>query len=65
MQRVIERYSLPEMAAIWSEQRKLEVWKQVEVLALEAWEELGKVPPGVAAPCGAAGCPTPKEVAER
>lgn len=65
MQQVIERYSLPEMADIWSEQRKLEAWKQVEVLALEAWEELGKVPPGVAASTEAAACPTPDEVAER
>ena len=42
---VIERYTLPEMGRIWSEQRRLELWKEVERLALEAWEELGKVPP--------------------
>ena len=30
---MIERYSLPEMAAIWSEAHKLAVWKEVEVLA--------------------------------
>ena len=33
---MIERYSLPEMAAIWSEAHKLAVWKEVEALALEA-----------------------------
>ena len=62
---VIERYTLPEMARIWSEQRKLEVWKVVETLALEAWQTLGKVPHGVAEATGAATCPTPEQVAER
>ena len=62
---VIERYTLPEMARIWSEQRKLEVWKDVETLALEAWQTLGKVPEGVAAATRDAICPTPEQVAER
>lgn len=62
---MIERYTLPEMGAVWSEQHKLEVWQQVETLALEAWEELGRVPRGVAAATGGASCPTPEEVAER
>ena len=62
---MIERYTLPEMARIWSEQRKLEVWKEVETLALEAWQALGKVPAGVAAATQAATCPTPEQVAER
>ena len=62
---MIERYTLPEMARIWSEQRKLEVWKEVETLALEAWQTLGKVPHGVAEATGAATCPTPEQVAER
>jgi len=38
---VIERYSLPEMAAIWSEENKLAVWKEVETLVVEAWADLG------------------------
>jgi adenylosuccinate lyase len=62
---VIDRYTLPEMGTIWSEQRRLETWKLVEVLALEAWEKLGKVPSGVAAATGGAPCPTPAEVATR
>jgi adenylosuccinate lyase len=65
MRPLIERYTLPEMAAVWSEQRKLELWKEVETLALEAWESLGKVPSGVAAATRAAACPTVSEVAER
>jgi len=62
---VIERYSLPEMSEVWSEPAKLDHWKQVEVLALEAWEKLGKVPSGVAAATRDARCPTPEEVAKR
>ena len=53
------------MGAIWSEQRKLEAWKDVEVLALEAWEQLGKVPTGTSAATRNAVCPTPEEVLER
>jgi len=41
---MIERYALPEMTAIWSEQRKLAVWKEIETLVLEAWAERGVVP---------------------
>ncbi len=52
------------MGAIWSGQAKLKAWKQVEVLALEAWEKLGNVPFGVAAATAAAKCPTPTEVAD-
>jgi adenylosuccinate lyase len=62
---VIERYTLPEMAEIWSDQRRLETWKQVEVLALDAWEGLGKVPAGTAAAVAASACPSPAEVRER
>jgi adenylosuccinate lyase len=62
---VIERYTLPEMGAIWSEQNKLEAWKDVEVAALEALENLGRVPAGVAGATRAARCPTPEEVADR
>ncbi len=62
---VIDRYTLPEMGDVWAEQRKLEAWKEVEVLALEAWAELGKVPEGIADSVRAAPCPTPSEVARR
>ncbi len=53
------------MGAIWSEQRKLGAWKEVETLALEAWADLGRVPSGVAATTRTASCPTPEQVAER
>jgi adenylosuccinate lyase len=40
---MIPRYSLPEMAAVWSEEHKLAVWKEVETLVVEAWAELDVV----------------------
>src|SRR3989442_14683791 len=33
---MIQRYSRPAMREIWSEQRKLEIWLQIELLASEA-----------------------------
>jgi adenylosuccinate lyase len=42
---VITRYTLPELGRIWSEQRKLEAWLQVEVTVCEVLAELGVVPP--------------------
>jgi len=41
---VIERYTLPEMAAVWSDRRKLDLWQEIEALALEGWAAEGRVP---------------------
>ena len=41
---MIPRYSLPEMAAVWSDEARLANWLEIEVLAVEAWSELGKIP---------------------
>lgn len=41
---MIERYSRPEMRSIWTEQRKLEIWLEIETLACEGMAELGIVP---------------------
>ena len=51
---MIERYSLPEMALIWSEENKLALWKEIEALVLEAWADLGVVPAKAAAAVRAA-----------
>jgi adenylosuccinate lyase len=51
---MIPRYSLPEMASIWSEERKLAVWKEVETLVVEAWAELGVAPAAAVAAVRAA-----------
>ncbi|MEX2458678.1 MAG: adenylosuccinate lyase [Actinomycetota bacterium] len=41
---MIPRYTLPEMAAVWSEEAKLAHWLRIEVLACEAWAERGLIP---------------------
>ncbi len=41
---MIERYTRPEMGAIWDLENKFEIWKQIEVLACEAQAELGVMP---------------------
>src|SRR5258705_3713850 len=41
---MIQRYSRPAMREIWSEQRKLEIWLQIELLAAEALAREGLVP---------------------
>src|SRR5262249_15977299 len=51
--RMIERYSRPEMAAIWSEEEKLRIWLEVELLACEAMAEHGEIPRDVPAKLGA------------
>ncbi|MGH7760334.1 MAG: adenylosuccinate lyase, partial [Candidatus Dormibacteraceae bacterium] len=42
---MIERYSPPAIRAVWSDQRRLELWLRIEVLACEAWATLGRIPP--------------------
>jgi adenylosuccinate lyase len=46
---MIPRYSTPEMNELWSEEHKLAAWREVEVLVVEAWAELGVAPPEAAA----------------
>src|SRR5688572_713349 len=41
---VIERYTRPEMGAVWSERRKLETWLQVELAVVDVLGEQGVVP---------------------
>jgi adenylosuccinate lyase len=41
---VIPRYSLPEMASLFTDEARLRTWLEVELLAVEAWAELGVVP---------------------
>jgi adenylosuccinate lyase len=62
---VIARYSRPAMAGVWSEQRKLERWLEVELAATDAWAELGVVPTKAAAEIRKrATAPTPERVHE-
>jgi adenylosuccinate lyase len=41
---MIDRYTRPEMGAIWSPANKFEIWKEIEVLACEAQAQLGVIP---------------------
>ena len=41
---MIERYSRPEMAAVWSEQSKYDKWLLIELAVSEAWADEGVVP---------------------
>jgi len=41
---MIERYTRPEMGAIWTEDNKFRQWLTVEIAVCEAWAELGKIP---------------------
>ncbi|MDQ7052870.1 MAG: adenylosuccinate lyase [candidate division KSB1 bacterium] len=41
---MIERYTLPEMGAIWSQENKFDTWLKVEILACEAQAKLGVIP---------------------
>ncbi|SFE67435.1 adenylosuccinate lyase [Paenibacillus algorifonticola] len=41
---MLERYSRPEMRAIWTEENKFQAWLEVELCACEAWSELGIIP---------------------
>ena len=62
---MIDRYTLPEMAELWSAGRRLATWKKVEELALEAWAELGVAPSEAVQAIREAPVPTPRQVAER
>jgi adenylosuccinate lyase len=41
---MIERYTRPEMSAIWSDRHKYECWLEVELAAAEALAAMGEVP---------------------
>lgn len=41
---MIGRYTREEMGSIWTEENKFKAWLEVEILACEAWSELGIIP---------------------
>ena len=41
---MIDRYSRPQMRAVWTEENKFGAYLKVELYAAEAWSELGVVP---------------------
>jgi adenylosuccinate lyase len=40
---MIERYSLPEMKGIWTDESRFALWLKVEIAVCEAWAEIGKI----------------------
>ncbi|MFP7254999.1 adenylosuccinate lyase [Virgibacillus sp. 7505] len=41
---MIERYTREEMGSIWTDENKYKAWLEVEILACEAWSDLGIIP---------------------
>ncbi len=41
---MIERYTLPKMGGVWSEENKFRTWLEIEILVCEALAELGEIP---------------------
>jgi adenylosuccinate lyase len=46
---MIDRYTRPQMAAVWAEEEKLRIWLEVELLVCEALAERGEIPADVPA----------------
>ncbi|MBW1670082.1 MAG: adenylosuccinate lyase [Deltaproteobacteria bacterium] len=61
---MIDRYSRPGMAAIWTLENKYKTWLEVEILAAEAWAELGTVPKNAAKDIRTKAAFDPKRIAE-
>ena len=41
---MIDRYTRPEMGAVWTEDNKYRKWLEVEIAVCEAWEQIGGIP---------------------
>lgn len=41
---MLDRYTRKEMGKIWSDENRYNAWLAVEILADEAWTELGEIP---------------------
>ncbi|MDQ7093813.1 adenylosuccinate lyase [Desulfosporosinus sp. PR] len=41
---MIDRYTLPEMGKIWTDEHRLSLWLKIEIAACEGWAKLGKIP---------------------
>ncbi|MGO9560290.1 MAG: adenylosuccinate lyase [Acidimicrobiales bacterium] len=50
---MIPRYSLPEMEGLFSDESRLSLWLEIELLAIDAWAMLGVIPAEQAAACRA------------
>ena len=48
---MIGRYTRPEIGAVWSDERRMQGWLEVELAATDAWAAEGVVPADAAASC--------------
>ena len=62
---MIPRYTRERIGAVWTQQRRMETWLQVELAATEAWAAEGVVPAEAAKACRGKGSFTVEEVEER
>ena len=62
---MIPRYSRAEMAGVWSDERRMRGWLEVELAATDAWAEHGRVPAEAAAACRERASFTVEAVKER
>jgi adenylosuccinate lyase len=62
---VIPRYEVPEIADVWSDRTRMANWLEIELLAVEAWSELGVIPEEDARACRERGSFTVEAVNER
>jgi adenylosuccinate lyase len=62
---VIPRYTREEIGAVWTQQRRMETWLEVELAATDAWSAEGVVPADAAAACRERASFTVEAVEER
>ena len=62
---MIDRYSRDQIASVWSDERRMRGWLDVELAATDAWAAQGKVPPEDAAACRERASFTVEAVKER
>jgi adenylosuccinate lyase len=62
---VIPRYTREEIGAVWTQQRRMETWLQVELAATDAWAAEGVVPQEAAKACRERASFTVEAVEER
>jgi len=48
---LIPRYTRPEIGAVWTDERRMSAWLEVELAATDAWAEHGEVPAEAAKAC--------------
>jgi adenylosuccinate lyase len=62
---VISRYTRPEIGAVWTAERRMEGWLEVELAATDAWAAEGVVPADAASACRERAAFTVEAVNER